>query len=348
MHAFNRKRRYDQDRYQPLECIAVDFKGPFSTLTFHYNRGFYLISDHRSGAVWSYPCKNKNEETLHTILEHFFSMINEYPFSVRIFHCDDDSVENGGLITDYVQGLGIRMHVSAPHVHHQNGQIERAMQTTLDKARTLIIGGGAPRKFWDYAVQMATHILMRTPNLKNLKTPLETLTAHGIVPDMQRLIPFFCPGLYHVTREERHSSWDPKALPCRFLGYDDKLQSCYKIFCLETKRVLSRKDCIWDPSQVHHLASELLEQREENEHFIEFDNPDLEADADGNLIGDNVAPYFALDPVEYEMQKQLDEDHAHFALDRWSIDAICLNVHMPIALPPDPKSCDEAVNGPHG
>eukprot|EP01034_Spumella_vulgaris_P047254 gene47254-biopygen4416 len=180
---------------------------------------------------------------------------------------------------------------------------------------------------------MAIYILMRTPNQKNPQTPLETLT--GIVPDMQRLTPFFCPGLYHVIREERHSSCDLKVLRqtfCRFLGYDDKLQSCVKIFC------------IWDSSQVHHLASELLEQRDENEHFIEFDNPDLEADADGNLIGDNVAPYFALDPVEYEMQKQLDEDHAHFALDRWSIDAICLNVHMPIALPPDPKSCDEAVN----
>eukprot|EP01034_Spumella_vulgaris_P047502 gene47502-biopygen35191 len=346
MRASNRKKRDDRTRYSPLECIAVDYKGPFSTLTIHSNRGFYLINDHRSQAVWSYPCKNKNEETLFKILEHFFSMINEYPFRARIFHCDDDSVENGGLISRYLLSLGLEMHVSPPHVPHQNGQIERAMQTTLDKARTLMIGGGASHRFWDYAVVMATYILMRTPNLKNLKTPLETLT--GIVPDMQRLIPFFCPGLYHVTREERHSSWDPKALPCRFLGYDDKLQSCYKIFCLQTMRVLSRKDCIWDPSQVHHLASELLEQRDENEHFIEFDNPDLEADDDGNLIGDNVAPYFALDPVEYEMQKQLDEDHAHFALDRWSNDAICLNVHMPIALPPDPKSCDEAVNGPHG
>eukprot|EP01034_Spumella_vulgaris_P047423 gene47423-biopygen17393 len=127
-------------------------------------------------------------------------MINEYPFRARVFHCDDDSVENGGLISRYLLSLGLEMHVSPPHVPHQNGQIERAMQSTLDKARTLMIGGGSPHKFWDYAVSMATYVLMRTPNRKNLKTPLETLT--GIVPNMQRLVPFFCPGLYHVTRED--------------------------------------------------------------------------------------------------------------------------------------------------
>eukprot|EP01034_Spumella_vulgaris_P047443 gene47443-biopygen18131 len=126
MSATKRKKQNDRVRYEPLECIAVDYKGPFSTLTIHSNRGFYLISDHRSGAVWSYPCKNKNEATLFKILEHFFSMINEYPFRARVFHCDDDSVENGGLISNYVQSLGLRMHVSPPHVPHQNGQIERA------------------------------------------------------------------------------------------------------------------------------------------------------------------------------------------------------------------------------
>eukprot|EP01034_Spumella_vulgaris_P047574 gene47574-biopygen39038 len=184
MRASDREKQRDKKRYEPLECIATDYKGPFSTRTIHGNRGFYLISDHRSNEAWSYPCKNKNEETLLKILEHFFSMTNEYAFRPRVFHCDDDSVENGGLISEYLRGLGLRMHVSPPHVPHQNGQIERAMQSTLDKARTLMIGGGAPRKFWDYAVQMATYILMRTPNQKNLKTPLETLT--GIVPDMQR------------------------------------------------------------------------------------------------------------------------------------------------------------------
>eukprot|EP01034_Spumella_vulgaris_P032417 gene32417-biopygen27615 len=282
MHAFKRGKKNDKVRYKPLECIAVDFKGPFSTLSIQANRGFYLVSDHRTGAVWGYPCKNKNEDTLLKILQHFFNMVKTYPCPSRprVFHCDDDSVENGELITTYLEELGLRLHVSAPHVHHQNGQVERAVQSTLDKARTLLIGGGAPLKFWDYAVVLATYVLMRTPTLKNLKTPLEILT--GTVPNIGNLVPFFRPGLYHVTREERHSTWDAKALPCRFLGYDDNLQSCYKIYCLKTRRVLSRKDCIFDPAQVYHYSTEVLEQRNQDQHLIEFDDPDLEVH-DGQL-----------------------------------------------------------------
>jgi hypothetical protein len=28
----------------------------------HFNTGFYLLSDHESGAVWAYPNKTKDEE----------------------------------------------------------------------------------------------------------------------------------------------------------------------------------------------------------------------------------------------------------------------------------------------
>eukprot|EP01034_Spumella_vulgaris_P047557 gene47557-biopygen38308 len=73
------------------------------------------------------------------------------------------------------------MHVSTPHIHSQNGQIERAMQTMLDKTRVLLLSGGAPLKYWDYASLYAAYLLMRTPNLKNVRTPFETIT--GVIPD---------------------------------------------------------------------------------------------------------------------------------------------------------------------
>eukprot|EP01034_Spumella_vulgaris_P047497 gene47497-biopygen34856 len=259
MKAFSRNPQGDSKRYEPMECIGVDYKGPISTRTIHQNRGFYLLSDHRSNAVWSYPCRLKGEDTLFKILEHFFSLALLYrDYSVKILRCDDDTVENSELITRYVAGMGIKMHVSSPHVPSQNGQIERAMQTVLDKARTLLIAGGAPRKFWDYAIHMAVYLIMRTPNAKNIKTPLEILTG----------VPFFCPGMYHVTRGERRSTFDPKALPCRFLGYDENLGECYKILCVSTQRILDRKDCSYH-----------------KQHLIEFENPELEDDQ-GKLVGD--------------------------------------------------------------
>ncbi len=118
MSAFSRMRHHNHLRYAPMEYIGVDYKGPFSTMSAHHCNGFYLLSDHRSGAFWSYPCRGKGEDILHEILKHFFSLTKQYACKPpRILHCDDDSVETGGLISDFILEKGVNMHVSPPHVH---------------------------------------------------------------------------------------------------------------------------------------------------------------------------------------------------------------------------------------
>jgi hypothetical protein len=114
-------------------------KGPLGTrCTRHYTR-FYLVSDHSSGGVWSYPCVNKDEDTLFHILEIFFKYtVDRTSFIPHIMHCDRDSVITGGLIFKYIMDRGMDIHASIPYIHHQNGQVERAMQTVLDKTRTLL------------------------------------------------------------------------------------------------------------------------------------------------------------------------------------------------------------------
>eukprot|EP01034_Spumella_vulgaris_P047498 gene47498-biopygen34861 len=324
MKAFKRNRTNDRDRYEPMESIGVDYKGSIATRTVHQNRGFYLFSDHRSNAVWSYPCRLKGEDTLIKILEHFFSMALLYQdFRVKILRCDDDTVENSQLITRYLAGMGIQMHVSSPHVPSQNGQIERAMQTVLDKARTLLIAGGAPRKYWDYAIHMAVYLIMRTPNAKNGQD--STRDPH---------------------RSHTHdATFDPKALPCRFLGYDENLGECYKILCVSTQRILDRKDCVFDPSHLYENLTELIDQSYHKQHLIEFENPELEDDH-GKLVGDEVAPYFSLDPLEYQMQKERDAEQLYFADECYVRDLVCLVMHAPIVLPTDPKTPEEAMTWP--
>eukprot|EP01034_Spumella_vulgaris_P024601 gene24601-biopygen21269 len=207
MKAFSRNKQKDPRRYQPMESIGVDYKGPISTRTVHQNRGFYLLSDHRTNAVWSYPCRLKGEDTLFKILEHFFSLALKYQdYSIKILRCDDDTVENSELITNVGQGS---------HTAHRWRR---------------------PRKFLDYAIHMAVYLIMRTPNAKNAKTPLEILT--GAAPTTRNLIPFFCPGMHHVTRAERRSTFDPKAMPSRFLGYEENSGSATR----STQRILDRKD----------------------------------------------------------------------------------------------------------
>jgi hypothetical protein len=73
MRASNRNKTLHQD-YKPLECLVVDYKGPLEPRTVHQNTGFYLLSDHRTGGVWAYPCPNKGEIVLSSILHQFFDL----------------------------------------------------------------------------------------------------------------------------------------------------------------------------------------------------------------------------------------------------------------------------------
>ena len=154
----------------------------------HHCTGFYLISDHRTGGVWAYPCTGKEESILLPILRQFFMhTVDPSRFVSRIFHCDYDTVLTGGKVTEYLDSQHLKIAVSAPYSHHQNGQVERAMQTVLDKARMMLAASQAPRRYWEYAVQMSAYLIMRSLNSSNSKTPYETLCRE--TPDISHVVP---------------------------------------------------------------------------------------------------------------------------------------------------------------
>jgi hypothetical protein len=216
MHAFSRPGS-TKKQYKPLECIGVDYKGPLGTRSVHHHTGFYLLSDHSSGGVWSYSCGNKGEKVLLKILVDFYTMtVDRSSFVSHYLHCDYDTVITGDLIREFATSRSLDYRVSAPYCHYQNGQIERTMQTVLDKTRTLLAASQAPLKYWDYALTMATYLIQRTPNSNNKKTPFDILT--GEPPDISNMVHFYAPGVYHLTKEERRGTWDYKAQPCRMLG----------------------------------------------------------------------------------------------------------------------------------
>jgi hypothetical protein len=194
MHAFPRPGTSKAARL-PLEKIAVDYKGPFRTRTIHHNTGFYLVSDRKTGGVWTYPCVDRGEDVLLGVLQNFFnSVVRPSPYKTKIFQCDYDAVTTSGLIKNFVKSLDLQLQVSAPFCHHQNGQVERAMQSVLDKSRTLLAASHAPLRLWDYAVRMAAYIIQRSPNSTNDKTPFESITGES--PDISRLVHFYAPGVY--------------------------------------------------------------------------------------------------------------------------------------------------------
>ena len=81
------------------------------------------------------------------------------------------------------------------------------------------------------------------------------------VPDISNLVPFYAPGMYYVTPEEREKKLNIKAIECRMVGYDEKAKNAYRVWIPSKKMVLTRRDVIFDESR-------------------EWDSPDKENESD--------------------------------------------------------------------
>jgi len=53
---------------------------------------------------------------------------------IKIIQTDFDSIYRSKSIREYLKKETIKLQLSAPYTHYQNGQVERAMGTVMDKS----------------------------------------------------------------------------------------------------------------------------------------------------------------------------------------------------------------------
>jgi hypothetical protein len=229
-----------------MEKIGIDFKGYFPVQCGGAN-GFFLLSDQNTGLCYVHFVRHKNENIY--ALQSFHDMYYNYTnFVWKILQSDYEAINHTPEIRDWLNSKHIKLQMSVPYAHWQNGQIERDIQNVMDTARILMSSfPNIPFNVWGWAVQTSVYVLNRSPSKGRDKTPYELVT--GTKPDISHLIPFYCPGVYHLTADERKhdKAWKPKAMPCRFLGYDEYTKDGYFIMDVQSGHIHTRRDCVFDP-----------------------------------------------------------------------------------------------------
>jgi hypothetical protein len=180
------------------------------------------------------------------------------------------------------------------------------MQNVLDKARTLLASYDVPIQWWWKAIQHSIYCINRSPTSKgDNKSPLEQV--FNLKPNIDDMVPFYSPGLYHVTKEERMLSsdkvWAAKARPCRFLGYDPENNGYIIYDLLSQKIVENRADIIWDPNLIerwYRSSNDLLgsdvKPTSRTEHDLEESKSVNESDNEDDII-----------PMKYESDSKSEE-----------------------------------------
>lgn len=330
--------------WTPFEKIAVDFKGYFSKKGYHGERGFMLFVDYATNYVHAELVKSKSEH-VRTLKDYKLKIIDKYGKTWKVLQTDSESIFKSQLVANWIRNHEIRLQLSTPYQHWQNGQVEVFVGIVMDKSRTLMCTYLTPAKYWGFAVLYACYVINRMPTSDHATSAYETLT--GEKPDVSWMVPFYAPGVFHLTHEERKTPWSVKAEPCRMLGYADGYLNAYYVLNIRTQKVVVREHCIFsnnvseddvadvdiDESELRDDIDNLEDMIEQDPEFEESNNTDRVDDSDDDDVTSNESLFSA----EYH-------DLHHLSTD-WYADVIH-QVHNTLALPPNPKSVDEALAGP--
>jgi hypothetical protein len=164
-------------------------------------------------------------------------------FNRKIIVVQSDWGEEYEKLNSFFTKIGIMHQVSCPHVHQQNGSIERKHRHIIEVGLSLLASASMPLKFWDETFLTATYLINRTQSkVIHHQTPLERL--YQIKPGYSLLQIFGCacwPNL--LPYNQRKLEFCSKE--CVFLGYSN-MHKGFKFLDVSTYRIYISRDVVFD------------------------------------------------------------------------------------------------------
>ena len=341
----------------PLEKIAIDYKGDFARKAIGGYKGFMLLVDYATNWVHADLVLSKSEHT-RVLQDYKVKFVNRYGRVWKVLQSDSESIFKSKRVGQWLRKNEIRLQLSTPYQHWQNGQVEVYVRIVMDKSRTLMTAYITPVRYWGHAVKYACHILNRTPNSNTNISAFEALT--GEKPDMSKAVPFYAPGVYHLTNDERKDPWSPKARPCRMLGYSEDHKDAYIILNVDTGRIIVRENCVFNIAEavkdVEEIEINLGPERDDiGEYEIMIDSNDSDNQASdnsdvevGDIQGEEEIDYGGENPYWFHiLHRNSTTSLPNNNYNEWH-NAILLSAELVQPLPPNPTSVDSALSSVHG
>lgn len=144
-----------------------------------------LIDDH-SDAKFALTMKTRGEVSL-----HFKKWMNwaerMADRKLKCVRCDNAKEFKEGRMKELLDEFGVEYELTEPYEHEQNGKVERANRTLLEKARCMLAESKLSLKYWPFAFRAAEFVANRTPVKGRNRTPLEMFSEIKPRVDMIRV-----------------------------------------------------------------------------------------------------------------------------------------------------------------
>ncbi|CAJ2672444.1 unnamed protein product [Trifolium pratense] len=228
-----------------LQLIHSDICGPITPSTNSGKRYLITFIDDYSRKIWVSSLSEKSQAFVS--FKNFKSMVEkETRASIQCLRTDRGGEFTSHEFNSFCSSHGIKRQLTAAFTSKQNGVAERKNQTIMNMVRCMLSEKHLPKFLWGEAVNLAVHILNRSPTLAvKDKTPEEAWS--DIKPAIHYLKVFGCVAHVHIP-EAKRKKLNAKSFRCVMLGISDESKA-YRLFDPTTKRIVISKDVIFEENE---------------------------------------------------------------------------------------------------
>lgn len=263
---------------KPLELVHTDVCSPMRTLSLNGSRYFLLFIDDYTRMTWVYFLKERSE--VYGVFKKFKQLVEtQSGHKLKTLRSDRGTEYKSHHFDKFCEEEGVERQLSVAYTPQQNGVSERKNRTIMEMARSMLYDKELPRMFWAEAVNTAVYLLNRCPTKAvSDQTPFQAW--NGKRPSAAYLKVFGCVCYMHVPDQKR-TKLEEKSKKGIFLGFST-LSKGYRIYNLETKKLVTSRDVVFDEKAVWKWDEENLsqpniitsEENSENDHeFTENAEP---------------------------------------------------------------------------
>ncbi|GJP64102.1 hypothetical protein CLOP_g21127 [Closterium sp. NIES-67] len=187
----------------PLALVHMDVVGPTRAPSLSGSRYFLTIVDDHTRAVWVYPLKSKGEVVAAVLKEWMPRAQRECGHKVKVIRSDNGGEFIGADFEGELKRKGIQHQLTVPYNPQQNGVAERFNRTLQEGARTLLGRAGLPGPFWVSALRQVALVKNRVLATVGDKEWIPYVKWYGSAPAVNMLREFGCMVVFHVPKEKR-------------------------------------------------------------------------------------------------------------------------------------------------
>ena len=213
-----------------------------------------------------YTLNNRHQaEVMNTIRAFVSLMKTQWGCKVAIFKLDGEKAL-GSTFYRFCKEEGIEWIESLPYTPEQNGPIERAGKTIIERSRSLMIDAQLPKSLWPEAYKATTYMVNRTPTRipKQDKPgeyewiiPIQRMhaltTGQDVRPNLANLRLYGCRAYIKRTERDLGSKRDkmePRAIIGYLVGFI--ASNIWRIWLPEQKQVVSARDVKFDETKQYN------------------------------------------------------------------------------------------------